>query len=381
MATQKQLEIAVVGAGMGGLSSAAALRKFGIDVHVYEQAESFARVGAGIHVAANAVKALYGLGLAEATLREKAFLPVADFHREYDTGKLTGQLPHTEAQEKAFGAPYTVWHRGDLHAAMFDLVPQEIIHRGRKLVGVDQDAHSATLRFADGSSATADAVIGSDGIHSVVRATVLGVSKTQFTGRLAYRAVIDKAKIGVPDLDPATKWWGPDRHFVHYHVSAGREVAFTTSVPEKDWSVESWSAQGDPDVLRAEFADFHPHVRRILDQVTRVAKWGVNTHAPLPSWCEGRVTIIGDAAHTVTPYMGQGAAQSMEDAVVLARCLAGLGGDADGVGGAFKRFEATRKPRTTMIQEISAANTWGRYGADTTWLYGYDAWTVPLAAQ
>lgn len=374
----KSFKIAVVGAGMGGLSAAAALRKLGVAVDIYEQAESFARIGAGIHVAANAVKALYGLGLSEQTLREKAYFPIADYHREFDTGKLTGELPHTEEQEKKFGAPYTVWHRGDLHAAMLELVPSEIIHRGRKLVGVDQDAHSATLRFADGSSAVADAVIGSDGIHSVVRAAVLSASKTKFTGRLAYRTVIDKAKIGVSDLDPAAKWWGPDRHFVHYHVSAGREVAFTTSVPDKDWDIESWSAQGDPDVLRKEFADFHPHVRKILAQVERVNKWGVNTHEPLKSWTEGRVVIIGDAAHTVTPYMGQGAAQSMEDAVVLARCLAELDGDADGIAGALKRFEAIRKPRTTMIQEISAANTWGRYGADTTWLYGYDAWTVPL---
>ena len=132
-------------------------------------------------------------------------------------------------------------------------------------------------------------------------------------------------------------------------------------------------------MLREEFADFHPHVRAILDAVETVNRWAINVHPPLSSWSEGHVVLIGDSCHMVTPWMAQGAALSMEDSVVLARCLAELGGDKDGIPSVFRRFEATRKLAcTSCVQAQSEANTFGRYGEDPTWLYAYDVWTTPI---
>lgn len=370
--------VAIVGAGMGGLAAAAALRKVGIEALIYEQAPEFARVGAGIHVAANAVKVLRGLGLRDDVLFSKAFVNETTMHREFDTAKLTGQLDHGEEATKRFGAPYTTWHRGDLHEALAALVPASMVRRGKHVVGVDADTSSPTLHFADGTVASADVIVGADGVHSVIRSTLFDVAPPRFTDRVAYRAIVSRDAVNEPNLDSSCKWWGPDRHLVHYYVSAGREIAFTTSVPDATWNVESWSAEGDIDVFRDAFAAFHPYVQKIIWTVQRVHRWAINAHDPMSAWSSGNVVLLGDACHTVTPYMGQGAALAMEDAVVLARALAAIDGDKDGVPEALRRYEAARKPRTSHVQRLSEQNTWGRYGADTGWLYGYDAWTVSL---
>jgi 2-polyprenyl-6-methoxyphenol hydroxylase-like FAD-dependent oxidoreductase len=177
-----------------------------------------------------------------------------------------------------------------------------------------------------------------------------------------------------------TKWWGEDRHIVIYYTTKDRsELYFVTSVPEPaDWvTKESWSATGDVHELRAAYAGFHPEVRMVLDACPDCHKWAILEREPLPTWSRGRIVLIGDACHPMTPYMAQGAATSIEDAAVLARCLKDVA--VENIEAAFKRFEAHRKPRTSKIQEISSANTWMSGGNDDpSWLYGYDAWTVPL---
>lgn len=370
------LRIAIVGAGMGGLAASAALRRLGADPVIYEQAGEFSRIGAGIHVAANAMKVLMGLGLPDEVVREKAFINGKTSHREYDTGELTGELDHGPESTARFGAPYTTWHRGDLHKALTDLVPDGRIVRGKQVVGLEGDVSAPVLRFADGTSADADIVIAADGVRSPLRTAILGERPPRFTNRIAYRAVVSRERVGEPELDDSCKWWGPDRHIVHYYVSGGREIAFTTSVPDADWNVESWSAEGDVATFQEAFADFHPRVQKITHAVDTVHRWGINTHDPLPTWHAGNVVLIGDAAHPVTPYMGQGAALAMEDAVVLSRSL--LDGS-DDVTRAIERFESARIERTSTVQRISEANTWGRRGEDTSWLYGYDAWSTPIA--
>lgn len=372
----KGLRVAIVGAGMGGLTAAAALRRLGVDVSIYEQAPEFSRIGAGIHVAANAMKVLLGVGLPQRVIDEKAFINSKTMHRAYDTGEVSGQLDHGAESTARFGAPYTTWHRGDLHEALTALVPSEVVQRNKHVVGLEGDASSPVLRFEDGSRAEADVLIAADGVHSVVRASLFGASEPRFTGRVAYRAVIPREKVNEPRLDESCKWWGPDRHLVHYYVSAGREIGFTTSVPDASWNVESWSAEGDVETFRHEFREFHPYVQKITHAVDRVHRWAINAHDPLPSWHSGNIVLLGDAAHTLTPYMGQGAALAMEDAVVLARSLARVG-EVD-VPTALAQYEAARRERATHVQQRSEANTWGRHGEDTAWLYGYDAWTVPL---
>jgi 6-hydroxynicotinate 3-monooxygenase len=371
--------IAVIGAGIGGLTVASALRQFGIDTNVYEQATQFSRVGAGIHVAPNAVLGLMGAGLPLESLTSIPAFPASARHRDGYSGELTADLTLGANSWREFGAPYTLWHRGDLHAALVTLTPADRIHLGKRLIQLRQEDDVVTLSFADGSQVEADIVIASDGLHSVVRQLVFAVDEAVNTGKVAYRSVLDRTAIRVDDLDPSTKWWGTDRHFVHYEVSGGREVAFTTSVAEdQQWGVESWSATGDPEVLRAAFADFHPTVRAILDAVKVVNKWALHTREPLERWSDRRVVLVGDACHTMPPYMGQGGAMSIEDAVVLARALGEATDHEAGIANAFASYEATRRARTTLVQQTSNNNGFGRFNNEVGWVYGYDAWAVPL---
>jgi len=374
------MNIAIVGAGIGGLAVAAFLARAGHDVHVYEQAPKFARVGAGIQMAPNAVKVLRALGLEE-RLTRIAFQSEVALSRVWDTGEVTSELQLGREVAQTYGAPYLFMHRGDLHAALESIVPHEIVHLDMKLAALDQDAHGVTLLFANGARVRADAVIAADGVHSTVRETLLGPEAPRFTGRVAYRTTFPASRLGDARITPVrTKWWGPDRHMVVYYVTAARdEIYFVTSVPESaGWMTpESWSAKGDLDELRAAYAGFHEEVQAVLRACPEAYKWALLDRDPLPRWWEGRIALLGDACHPMTPYMAQGAASALEDAAVLTRCFAGV--DADGLARAFERYEATRKPRASDIQTNSSTNTWLKGATDPGWVYGYDAWTAPLA--
>jgi 2-polyprenyl-6-methoxyphenol hydroxylase-like FAD-dependent oxidoreductase len=374
---KQKMSVAIIGAGMGGLTAAAALRRIGADVQVYEQAHQFARVGAGIQMLPNAMKVLRGIGIEE-RLRRIAFEPVSHLNRKWDTGEIMRELPMSET---TFGAPYLCMHRAELHDSLLSLVPREIVHLNKKLVGLDQEARQVTLTFADGTISRADSVIGADGIHSIVREIVVGPDRPIHKGRIAYRAVYSTSLLNDRDIGPSrTKWWGIDRHIVIYYTTANRsEIYFVTSVPEPaEWlTQESWSAKGDVRELCEEYKGFHPDVTAVLEACPDCHKWAILEREPLPRWSDGRVVLLGDACHPMTPYMAQGAATAIEDAAILARCLEDVQGE--DIEAAFRRYEAHRKPRTSRIQSISSANTWMKGGDnDPTWLYGYDAWTVPV---
>jgi 2-polyprenyl-6-methoxyphenol hydroxylase-like FAD-dependent oxidoreductase len=372
----KKLSIAIVGAGMGGLAAAATLRQVGVDVQVYEQAQRFARIGAGIQMLPNSSRVLRGIGV-EAKLRKTAFEPYSHLNRVWDTGEIKRELP---MPENLFGAPFLCMHRADLHEALYSALPAEIVHLNKKLVGLDQSNGQVTLSFADGTKAQADAVIGADGVHSLVRDIIIGPDAPIHKGRIAYRAIFDASLMSGEIAPSRTKWWGPDRHIVIYYTKADRsELYFVTSVPEPgDWiTKESWSAKGDVKELRAAYEGFHPEVQMVLNACPDCNKWAILEREPLPTWSDGRVVLLGDACHPMTPYMAQGAATSIEDAAVLARCIEAV--QFDDIERAFRMYEATRKPRTSRIQAISSANTWMSGGnEDTSWLYGYDAFNVPL---
>jgi 6-hydroxynicotinate 3-monooxygenase len=373
-----KLSVAVVGAGMGGLATAAALHRAGIGVNVYEQASKFTRLGAGIQIGCNAMKVLRGLGL-EPLMRASAFYPRSWNNREYDTGDVRFDMIFGESAEQRYDAPYLLGHRGDLHSALAGAVPDEMIHLDHRVVGIDQRPdRSVKLTFANGKSVEADAVVASDGVHSFVKEQLFGKDEPNFTGRIAYRTVFPAALLNGYEIDDCTKWWGPDRHIVIYYVKPDRsEVYFVTSQPEPGFTVESWSAMGDVKELRKAFEDFHPQVRHVLAACPSVHKWALVDRNPQPHWSKGNITLLGDACHPMTPYMAQGAAMAIEDAAILSRCLEDV--DRDGVEAAFRRFEATRKPRTSRVQLSSRTNTWLKERMDPDWVYGYDAWNEPIA--
>ena len=369
--------IAIVGAGLGGLTVAATLRQAGFSVRIYEQAGHFARVGAGIQMMPNSMKVLRRIGI-EARVRGIAFQPYSHLNRVWDSGEVVRELPMPES---LFGAPYLCMHRGDLHEALLAGVPGDVVCLYKKLVGLDESGGQVTLTFEDGTSAQADIVIGADGVHSIVRDLVVGPDEPIHKGRIAYRAIFPSALMGGVDVGPSrTKWWGLDRHIVIYYTKPDRsEIYLITSVPEPaEWLTrESWSTTGDVRELQKAYEGFHADVRAVVEACPGCHKWAILEREPLPKWSDGRVVLLGDACHPMTPYMAQGAATAMEDAAVLTRCLAAV--DGEDVATAFAAYETHRKPRTSRIQAISSANTWMKGGNDdTSWLYGYDAWNVAL---
>src|ERR1700739_656230 len=298
------------------MAAAATLRQIGIDVRVYEQAPRFARIGAGIQMMPNSMKVLRRIGV-EGKVLATSFKPYSHLTREWDTGTVMRELPMPES---LFGAPSLCMHRADLHKALAEVVPEEIIHLDKKLVGLEQRAGQVTLVFADGTRAHADAVIGADGVHSVVREIIIGPDEPIHKGRIAYRAIFPSALLNGMDIGRSrTKWWGPDRHIVIYYTNAARtELYFVTSVPEPTGWVtrESWSAKGDVKDVRKAYESFHADVRAVLDACPDCHKWAILEREPLPRWRDGRAVLLGDACHAMTRYMAQGGATAIEDAAL-----------------------------------------------------------------
>src|SRR5438067_2499319 len=296
----RPLSIAIIGAGMGGLATAAALRRVGIDVTVYEQATQFARIGAGIQIGCNAMKVLRGLGL-EARLRAQAFYPRSWNNRDWRTGEVKFDMIFGESAEQKFGAPYLLAHRGDLHAALASAVPDELVRLNHKLVGLDEAADGVRLTFDDGATVTADAVIGADGVHSVVRDILFDTAPVTYTGRIAYRTTYPASLLNGGKIDDCTKWWGEDRHIVIYYVKPDRsEIYLVTSQPEPEFRIESWSAKGDVRELRSAFAGFDRQVETVLAACPDVHKWAIVDRDWLARWADGNVTLLGDASHPTT---------------------------------------------------------------------------------
>jgi salicylate hydroxylase len=259
-------------------------------------------------------------------------------------------------------------------------LPEDIVHPGMSAKSVDLTETGATIVFDDGSRRDFDVVIGADGIHSAVRAALWGKDDPKFTGIVSYRAVFPRDKApDTPDTDAFTKWWGdtPDKQIVTFPLTLGQEIFVFATTPQGDWTEEGWTLPGDVEELRAEYRDFHPDARALLDACGEVTKSALHVREPMPQWSRGHATIMGDAAHPMVPFMAQGACMAIEDAVVLARALEDAG--PEDVVAALQRYEDARKPRTAQVQKNSLANDWLKKGGNADWVYGYDAWSVALA--
>ena len=343
-------KIIVVGAGLGGLTAALALRKAGFAVEVHEAAPRLGEVGAGLTLSRGAQSVFRALGLQDKVARFAT--PSSGFpFLHYRTGAvLAGTLDHgTGLPDDGTADISRQCHRADLHgvlASAFDAP----IHLGHSLVGIDETAHGVRATFADGSVAEGDALIAADGVRSVARGLLGATDTPRYTGQIAYRFLVDRAD-ALPFLEHGrgAVLLGPKRTFNRYTLRGG-EILNCVGIAATDaWADEGWSTPATRDEVLATFADFHPAVTGLMGRADGIIKWGIFDRAPLPNWSKGRVTLLGDAAHAMLPFLGMGAAMAIEDAMILARAFTAEGA----VAPAFARYEAARLPRTTLIHAKS----------------------------
>lgn len=387
------LRIAIVGGGLGGLAAALFLRNAGLDATVYEQAPELREFGAGIVVSPNMVRPLRRLGLAEKLPAFAVRLEAAWEFRRWEDGRVLFVQPMGEECERLYGTPCYVAHRADLLTLFQQALPPHQLRLGHRCVDANQNEHEAEVTFATGSGTrkvTADVVIGADGIHSVIRRAVASQIDARFSGLCAFRCLVPAEKAPEVALRPVqTLWLGPGRHFVHYPISGGRLVNVIAIVPGGDWRAESWTTDGEISDLIAEFESWDDRVRHLIVSAASTKRWAMYDRDPLERWTEGRITLLGDAAHAMLPFFAQGAAQAIEDAVVLAACLQRA--DASSVPDALRHYEAIRRPRSSQVQVMSRGREVRNHLPDgpeqqqrdlqfangdplreSAWLYGHD---------
>lgn len=374
------MKIAIAGAGVGGMATAIALQAQGHEVTIFEQATAFGRIGADVNLTPNAVHAIDGLGAGVGIrLRETAARPEFRISRMWDTGEETSRLPMSAAAEAKYGAPQLTIHRADLLSALQEALAPGTIRFESRVTGASQSEGGAHLEFLDGTSDAADVVIAADGIHSPVRNAVFGPDAPKYTGLVSWRAVVSRDRVeGLANLDSFTKWWGPeaDRQIVTFPLTRGEEVFVFATTPQQDWREEGWTLPGDIAELRTAYSDFHPEARALLEACDEVMRSALHVREPMDLWSDGRVTLLGDAAHPMVPFMAQGACMAIEDAVVLSRSLGSA--DRAGVPAALAAYENARRARTAAVQRGSLANDWLKQGGNADWVYGYDAWAADL---
>lgn len=334
-------KVAIIGAGIGGLATARALSSKGFDVHVYEQARQLGEVGAGVALGANSMRLLDRLGLQQPLLN---YGPRWTQWRFSDSGGRV--LTEQEMRGRVLGM-----YRPDLIAMLSDGLPEGAVSTGRRCVEFRQNADRAVVEFADGDSVEADLVVAADGIHSVLQRHVVEPSDPVFSGSIAYRGVIPADRVPDYPSTVSTMSMGEGKHFLIFTLRGGRLINFVGFVPSDEEMRESWSVPGDPATLAQEFAGWDPVVQAIISGVDTTFRWGLYDREPLAKWSNGRLTLLGDAAHPMLPHMGQGANQSIEDAVALATVLEGV--DQADIPQALLRYEALRRERATQVQRNS----------------------------
>jgi len=341
------MRVLVAGGGIGGLTTATALRHQGIKALVLEQSPVLNEIGAGIQIAANAAIVLRELGL-EAAMRAVGVKPQSYDYRDLRTGRMLYQAPLGDEAAGRYGAPMYNIHRADLIQILFDAVPSEAKRLGARCVAMSQDKDGVEVRLQTGEVVRADALVGCDGIHSVVRQHLRGNEEKHFANILMWRSLIPAERLEGLNLEERGNYWfGPGRTLITYWVRPKNLYSILASVPAHEVQRESWTDSGDISEMMRSFDDAEPRARAMLEQCQSVFITGMYYRDPIDSWTSGRITLLGDAAHPMVPFLAAGAGQSIEDAWTFARVLARR---QDDVPGALLEYERRRLPRTTRIQ-------------------------------
>jgi salicylate hydroxylase len=393
--------ILIVGAGIGGLTAALALLGKGFDVDVFERAPELKEAGAGLHCSPNGSRVLIALGLQETMERVAVKQEDRDI-RLWNTGE-TWRFPnHGASSAERYGAPYLLMHRGDLHAMLVNAVrtaKPAAIHVNARCVGFEQDGNGVELELESGARFRGNALIGADGVKSLVRSQLFGHDNPAFTGRLAWRGLVPIDWLSEPlRRAVSTNWIGPNGSVTTYPVHKGELFNFVALVNREDWQVESWTEEGTKEECARDLDGWHEDVHEIIRSIEVPYKWGLFLREPLPRWSVGRTTLLGDACHPMLPYLGQGANMAIEDGLMLARCLEAY----DDVEVALSHYEQVRAPRTSTIvnrsteqgtrvnrPELADAAAAGRYISAQwsngtiaqwyDWIFDYDATAASLS--
>jgi salicylate hydroxylase len=347
---EKRPNIVIVGGGIGGLFAANALIADGLKVSVYEQAPSLGEVGAGVFLTPNSVRQLQRVGLGPAVEKRGARVGTGSRYFRHDGTPIAPvQVTDSSGWNATFGM-----HRADLVEMLAAALPREVVHTGHRCSGFEQTGDVARVSFANGVIVEGDVVIAADGIHSELRQYATPPSRPVFHGSVAYRGVIAHQRIPHWPTDSWLMWLGKGKHFLTFPLRAGELINYVGFVPADEEMKESWSAPGDPDVLRREFTGWDPRIGSLLSQVEATFRWALYDREPLPTWTKGRLTLLGDAAHPMLPHLGQGANQSIEDGMALATILAHA--NCNAAPAALLAYEHLRRERVAQVQRGAREN-------------------------
>lgn len=395
-----QFKVLIAGGGIGGLACAISMLQRGFDVEVYERAGELREIGAGIQISPNGNRALDSLGVL-AKLKALACDAEGKEVRLWNTGRSWKLFDLGPAAIRKYGYPYLTVFRPDLLQVLSDEVRRlksNAIHLGAHCIGLNQNRDHVTLQLDGGTSVTGDILVGADGVHSNIRSSLHGHDEVQCAGMAAWRALIPMNTL--PEKmarNIAVNWIGPGGHLVHYPVQGGRLMNFVGTLEDKDWKSAPWTRHGTREECHAAFAGWHEDIHTMISRAPAVSRWALCKRPFLKRWTVGRATLLGDACHPTLPFLGQGAVSSLEDAIVLGRCLTEYGE----VARALQRYEEIRRPHTYTMVRKSSENEYRFHnralalpetgeefitrewqpqaiGDRYDWLFNYDAEQVPV---